>query len=123
MRWRLLSANNRDLGRGGAGYQTAEECLQAIDTLLGRLHECEAAIRPGPQNRWLWSLRLAGTVLAVSGHGFDRQIRCMRAQAQFVSYAPAAVVDAPIKYTGARRTRGSFSHLQTPRSAVFQPEL
>ncbi|MDQ1751110.1 MAG: hypothetical protein QOE71_2166, partial [Pseudonocardiales bacterium] len=102
--WRLLSGNNRDLGRGQAACETAEECRTALSELLSELSDCQGVVRPGAPNRWMWALRLRGVVVAVSGHDYDRQIRCERARSQFMVYAPTAPVDAVVMFTSARRS-------------------
>ncbi|MDQ1719345.1 MAG: hypothetical protein QOE89_3298, partial [Pseudonocardiales bacterium] len=111
--WRLLSGNNRDLGRGQAACETAEECRTALSELLSELSDCQGVVRPGAPNRWMWALRLRGVVVAVSGHDYDRQIRCERARSQFMVYAPTAPVDAVVMFTSARRSSRAAREPQT----------
>jgi hypothetical protein len=111
--WRLLSGNNRDLGRGQDACETAEQCRIALSEVLSELSDCQGVVRPGAQNRWMWALRLRGVVVAVSGHDYDRQLRCERARSQFMVYAPTAPVDAVVMFTSARRSSRAAREPQT----------
>ncbi|MGX7677996.1 hypothetical protein ACSMXN_03770 [Jatrophihabitans sp. DSM 45814] len=101
--WRLLSGNNRDLGRGPELYADVDGCRQAILDLLDHLDECRGSVRPAAQNRWAWTLKVDGIVRAVSGHNYDRQLRCEQARLQFVNYARSAPIDGFLTRTAARR--------------------
>lgn len=91
--WRLLSGNNRNLGRAGRSYESIEDCADAISELVDRLDALQALVRPAGEHRWAWMLRDATEVVAMSGHRYDRQVRCEAARLQFISYARTAVID------------------------------
>lgn len=91
--WRLLSGNNRNLGRAGRSYETIEQCASAISAMVDRLDALQALVRPAGEHRWAWMLRDATEVVAMSGHRYDRQVRCEAARLQFLSYARTAVID------------------------------
>jgi hypothetical protein len=109
IRWRLLSANNRELGRGYTFHSTAEDCVANIAAMLEVLDDLVALTRRRDGNLWQWSL-LAGEVpVAVSGHSYDRQIRSQEAANRFRSQAGAARIGETVVHTGARRwVRPSF---------------
>lgn len=91
--WRLLSGNNRNLGRSGRPYDSIEECAEAIVGLVARLDALQALVRPAGEHRWTWMLRDDVEIVAVSGHRYDRQVRCEAARLQFIRYARTAVTD------------------------------
>lgn len=91
--WRLLSGNNRNLGRAGRSYDNVEQCAEAISVMVDRLDALQPLVRPAGEHRWAWMLRDATEVVAMSGHRYDRQVRCEAARVQFLSYARTAVVD------------------------------
>ena len=91
--WRLLSGNNRNLGRAARSYDGIEQCTEAISDLVARLDELQALVRPAGEHRWAWMLRDATEIVAMSGHRYDRQVRCEAARVQFIRYARTAVID------------------------------
>jgi hypothetical protein len=103
IRWRLLSANNRELGRGYAMHASADECLTAIRLMLGALDELIPLTRRREGNLWQWALVADGVPVAISGHGYDRQVRSQEAANRFRAQAGAARVTDGITHTGARR--------------------
>jgi hypothetical protein len=103
IRWRLLSANNRELGRGCEAYGTAENCLLAIKHLIGQLDELVPSIRRREGNLWQWSLVIASVPIVIGGHPYDRQVRSQEAASRFLRDARDARVGERISLTGARR--------------------
>jgi uncharacterized protein YegP (UPF0339 family) len=88
--WRLLSNNNRDLGRAPATFATEPECLAAIAHL--RLHVAEATsivYRADPGN-WSWRLRHDDTDLAMSARLYQRHLQATAVCALFVEMVPDA---------------------------------
>ncbi|CAN5611038.1 hypothetical protein BH10ACT8_BH10ACT8_18270 [soil metagenome] len=105
--WRLLSGNNRDLGRGCVSSENPDECRVAILSVVRGLPDTTSIIRPGSQNRWVWALLLNGLTVAASGRDYDRQVRCEAARVQFIEYAQSAPIDLTVMFTGARRSSPS----------------
>jgi hypothetical protein len=102
--WRLLSGNNRDLGRSSAGFPDSESCVDAIISMLSLLSILQPSVKPAPKNQWVWALRDSeGSVQAVSGHTYDRQIRCEQGRAQFVRMAPTASIGRAVMVSRTRR--------------------
>jgi hypothetical protein len=92
VRWRMLSGNNRDLGRGVGDFADEESCLSAIKALLARMPELEPGLSRTADGRWSWRLVLDGVVAVTSGHGFDRRTRCEQAAIRFERLLPVAEV-------------------------------
>lgn len=103
VRWRLLSGNHRELGRGAGEYEDLESCrlgikhLQAVATDLER-----TVLRSSPSN-WTWTLGLAGVQVAASGHHYDRLIRCRQGLAHFVTQFATSEIGDTLMLSAARR--------------------
>jgi hypothetical protein len=103
VRWRLLSANNRELGRGYAAHTGSEACIVAIAAMLERLDDLVAQTRRRDGNLWRWALVADEVLVVVGGHGYDRQIRSEEAAGRFRAQAHSARINTHITLTGARR--------------------
>jgi hypothetical protein len=89
--WRLLSSNNRDLGRAPARYATPVDCLAAVHRLRRSLREVgSAAIREGLV--WGWQAEHAGNPVAVSSRRYQRRVQAESACAAFLRLAAGAAV-------------------------------
>lgn len=118
VRWRLLSGNNRDVGRGARGFGDAEECVLALKELLSQLPELTPLLRrKAATNRWVWTLRRGETAVAESSHSYDRQIRAEAARLQFVARAPTATVSSAVMSSASRRGAGPARRSVPPNSA------
>jgi len=106
LRWRLLSGNNRDIGRGADEFANLEQCRQAIDALRLGLNELDVALRR-VGHEWTWQLLQSDMPVVVAGHNYDRKIRCERALQQFVERAAAAPINSNIMLSTTRRWRAS----------------
>ena len=92
--WRVLGANNRELGRSAGPFWQVEEAYQAA-------HEAQAVLK-GTVTRfwaddlgaWFWNIDLDGEELAVSGRGYRRQRECIYSIEQFREHFPTAAVVA-----------------------------
>jgi hypothetical protein len=103
VRWRLLSGNNRDAGRGTESYPDAESCRIGVKQLQAAISELEPSLRRTALNEWVWQVSLRGQVVAVSGRGFDRLIRCEQGLRQFVLHIRDAEIGSTLMVTNARR--------------------
>lgn len=101
--WRLLGGNNRDLGRGADHHPDAHSCRTAIEQMVRQLDELNGILRPGRENRWVWSLRDGSTPVALSSHQYDRQVRCEQARQQFLTYARLATIGDTLLLSTPRR--------------------
>ena len=105
VRWRLLSANNRECGRGVLQYADAESCRIAIKELQRDVHQYQRRVRRSEPNKWGWELLRAdgGQPVVASAHPFDRVIRCERSLELFVRETATAGVAEAVVYTASRR--------------------
>ena len=101
--WRLLSANNRDLGRSVEQFADLVTCQAAIVRFVALLDELVVVIRPDTDNRWVWRVSDETGLIAVSGHRFDRQVRCGQGWIQFQEAARRARIGTSLVALGARR--------------------
>ncbi|MDP9118630.1 MAG: hypothetical protein M3O28_15460 [Actinomycetota bacterium] len=103
VRWRVLSGNNRELGRGLGLFVDAEKCRIAVKELQVSMTALVPRIRPVSPNEWVWELRRDGVPVAAAGHAFDRLIRCERGLSQFVDRFADAPIAAALMISDARR--------------------
>ena len=103
VRWRLLSGNNRETGRGVDTYPDVESCRVGVKDLQATLDGLDASVRRTPTNQWAWQLLLEGQIVAVSGRSFDRLIRCEQGLAHFLQHIRDAEIGATLMVSSARR--------------------
>jgi len=96
--WRLLSNNNRDVGRSPDVFATKPECMAAIALL--RVHAAEATriVYRADRGMWSWRLRYDVTDLAMSARLYQRHLQAVAACALFVGL----VADAELSTRYAR---------------------
>jgi hypothetical protein len=89
--WRLLSANNRELGRSYTTFPSASACAEAVAVLRGHIDHADAAIVAGLRTGlWHWEVSIQNSPVAISPRSFTRQRECEHNLGQFL--AGAAVV-------------------------------
>lgn len=94
--WRLLSTNNRDLGRAARMFPDVESCQAALRYLRSRLPSAAPVIARSDRTRWAWRIVLAGEDIAVSSRSYHRRVHCEYACTVFLGLVPdAGVTDAP----------------------------
>jgi hypothetical protein len=106
--WRVLGANNRELGRSAGPFWQVEEAYQAA-------HEAQAVLK-GTVTRfwaddlgaWFWNIDLDGEELAVSGRGYRRQRECIYSIEQFREHFPTA------RAVAAEALRPPLTSLESP---------
>jgi hypothetical protein len=103
VRWRLLSANNREIGRGVDEYPDAESCRVGVKVLQSIVDELDGIVRRTSSHEWAWQLRQDGQPIALSGRGFDRLIRCEQGLAQFLRSLRDAHIGPTLMVSDARR--------------------
>jgi hypothetical protein len=90
--WRLLGANNRELGRSALAYPDAEDALEAVATVrllatVGAAHIVHAPT----MTPWVWQLENEeGVIVATAGRGFRHERECRYNLEQFREAAPSA---------------------------------
>ena len=102
--WRLLGANNRELGRGAGLFPDLESCQAAVRDLVARLASASPGITSdsGNTGAWSWRLDLGGRAVAVSCRTYLRHRECTYSLAHFIGAAPEAIVATALS-TGGRR--------------------
>jgi hypothetical protein len=91
--WRLLSGNNRDLGRAAAPAADAEACLAALDRLRAALASPAVVVSsPDGRSRWTWRISVDEVDAAVSSRVYQRRVQAEAACAVFLSLAAGAPV-------------------------------
>jgi hypothetical protein len=107
VRWRLLSGNNREIGRGAESFSDAETCRIAVKDLQATVEELESTIRRDVGHVWIWQLGLGDRLVATSAHSFDRMIRCDRGLAQFRDEMRIAAIGTGLMISQTRRWGGA----------------
>jgi hypothetical protein len=106
--WRLLGANNRELGRSALAYVDAEAAHDSIDrvrvlAVAGDAHIVHDQI----SGLWGWHLDDSGALVANSGRGFRHERECRYNLDQFRSAAPtapASEAEVPLEFPWQRTT-------------------
>jgi uncharacterized protein YegP (UPF0339 family) len=112
IRWRLLAANNRELGRGYSAHVSVEACVAAIAEMVAVLDDLVARVRRRNGDSWQWTLDCGNESIVVGSQAYDRQIRSEQAATRFRMQASAAPIRIAVIDTGARRRfRTSISDL------------
>lgn len=94
--WRLLGANNRELGRGPGPFPDLESCQAAVRELVTRIGSATPGIvgDPGHTGAWSWRLDLDGRAVAVSWRTYLRHRECAYSLAHFIDAVPNAAMGA-----------------------------
>jgi hypothetical protein len=92
--WRLLGANNRELGRSTTVFSSRQLCVESIRLLTG----ASRALTPSVivdlnSGLWTWNVGILGRRLAVSGRGYARQRECRYTLGVFISGLQTATPD------------------------------
>lgn len=103
VRWRLLSGNNRETGRGVDFYPDIETCRVGVKDFQATIDELDTSVRRTTTNEWAWQLLQSGQLVAVSGRSFDRMIRCEQGLAHFLEHIREAEIGAALMVSNARR--------------------
>jgi hypothetical protein len=90
--WRLLSSNNRDLGRAATAFPDAVSCLLTVRRLQRHVDQAAALRVRAGRVAWTWRVRLDGVEVAVSSRTYQRRVQAESACAVFLGLVPAATV-------------------------------
>jgi hypothetical protein len=89
--WRLLGANNRELGRSAVSYDDAESALAALARVRDLAVSGQAHIvHHAGFGHWEWHLDDADAPVATSGRRFRHERECRYNLEQFRESAPSA---------------------------------
>lgn len=103
--WRLLSGNNRELGRSSEAFPDLETAISSIVRVRSGLRHLEPKIvqELGPSS-WTWQLLIDGTAVARSARAYQRLRECHYSVAGFTEALPlAAVLTDPSRVVHQRR--------------------
>jgi hypothetical protein len=93
--WRLLGANNRELGRSAKEYADAPTARVGIAQLRRQLPLLTPAVWADERGRWLWRLDVGAVPLAVAARSYLRQRESAHNLALFLAAVPVARVPDP----------------------------
>ena len=111
--WRLVGANNHDLGRSPLGLPDLGAAQEAVRGLRAAADDLLVGIPRGSgPGRWGWHLSLDGTTVAVSSRWFSRQRECTYNVEAFLVTLPAA--EGATTTTSFRRYRSTALALHPP---------
>ncbi|MGW5240167.1 hypothetical protein ACWEOW_14655 [Monashia sp. NPDC004114] len=98
VRWRLITANHRDLGRSAEFFADAIGAVTSIRVLLAGLERLERALACGVDDGlWRWTLLLDDEPVARASRGYRRRIECELSVKQFVVLAAESVVNPQLR--------------------------
>ncbi|GAA1949297.1 hypothetical protein [Catenulispora subtropica] len=99
--WRLVGANNRELGRAPEAVAGEGTCCEAVLALQAKLPDASGRVKlAGTANTWSWTVECDGELLAVSGRAYLRQRECQYSLWQFLAAAAVATVAASAEHSG-----------------------
>jgi hypothetical protein len=103
--WRLLSGNNRDLGRAAESFPDVAACLTAIERLRIALASPAVTVSsPDGRSRWTWRVAVDSVDGAVSSRVYQRRVQAEAACAVFLALAADAPVTGEVRLVGSGRT-------------------
>ena len=90
--WRLVGANNRELGRMPVPVPPGRTCCETVARLLDGLSRATPKVKlAGPATSWTWALEIDSAPAAVSGRAYLRQRECQYSLDHFLKAAVDAV--------------------------------
>lgn len=111
--WRLLSGNNRELGRSSEAFSDLDAAVSSIVRVRSGLHRLEPQLvhEFGP-SAWSWLLLLDDVALARSARSYQRLRECHYSVAGFTEALPlAAVLTDPSRVVRQRRLHAAAVEL------------
>ncbi|WP_042398630.1 hypothetical protein [Streptacidiphilus carbonis] len=84
--WRLVGANNRELGRGVPRFAEEQACREAVLRLRADMARAVVTVhRVQPGAMWAWRIAVDEVAAAASGRAYRRQRECQYNLAQFLA--------------------------------------
>jgi len=93
--WRLIGANNRELGRAAHPDWDVDLACQTVGVVKDALARTIARLSWDTTGGWSWQMSLDGKRVAESGRGYLRQRECSYSLEQFRERLPTAAVQTP----------------------------
>lgn len=88
--WRLLTTNNRDLGRASSGFPDRESCRAAASWLKHNVAELRVTLVRSGATSWRWRMLAGDIVVAVASRDYQRRIQAEQAAAVVLQLIPNA---------------------------------
>ncbi|MFD4141702.1 MULTISPECIES: hypothetical protein [unclassified Streptomyces] len=120
--WRLIGANNRELGRSAQAFGGHAECRAAVKELRDKVGGARVLMSMSDSaGSWTWRLQIEGRTVAVAGRPYLRHRECQFNLGQFLAAVPLA------ELAEAKPNRPRLRHTPTrdparPRSTRTEPE-
>jgi hypothetical protein len=92
--WRVIGANNRELGRAAGPAWKVDEAYQAVHEAQLAFDRTTTHLGADAVGTWSWHISLGSEVVAVSSRGYRRQRECVYSADQFREQFPSAKVFA-----------------------------
>jgi hypothetical protein len=90
--WRVIGANNRELGRGANPAGSVQEAYRAVRAAQLTFGRQAAGVMPHTGGSWSWHLSLDDVRVAESSRGYLRQRECDYSLEHFHALFPTAEV-------------------------------
>ena len=91
--WRLVGANNRELGRSPNTYLDVLACAESISVLRRSIDVAQSTVAVDPTTGcWFWRLESVDGPIAAAGRSYQRQRECLYSLEQFQRATPGAAV-------------------------------
>jgi len=128
--WRLLSRNNRELGRSPGTFLSAQACVAAVERLRAVASDASRILSVDDRDgRWCWRLTADGVPVAVSSRSYHRQRECVYSLDHFMAAValaepPLLVRELPLRARGEHApstVRGPGPGTGTGRGTVTGP--
>lgn len=89
--WRLVGANNRELGRSAQTFSNVGACRGAVAHLLQCLDDAQSHLAiNNDTGLWTWRLNIGDQWIAVAGRSYQRRRECLYNVTRFLAAAPTA---------------------------------
>jgi len=91
--WRLVGANNREMGRSPQLFASLPACREAVGRLQASLREAQSVLSADPvTGHWGWRVEVGVVTVATGSRLYQRQRECKCSASQFLALAPTALV-------------------------------
>jgi hypothetical protein len=88
--WRLLTTNNRDLGRSSTVYPDHEAARLAAQWVQEHVAEMRITLVRSSSIGWRWRMLAGDTVVAVASRDYHRRLQAERSAAVMLTLLPLA---------------------------------
>jgi hypothetical protein len=107
--WRVIGANNRELGRGAQPSWRVDEAYQSVQAAQMALDRTVTRFSTDPIAGWSWHISLDGEEIAFSSRAYRRQRECVYSVEQFRERFPTAKLVASLALRSRSTSRGPMT--------------